>query len=127
MLHGRLRAMRTEVQARIRDVRTDRANEVFDEIEASDAGISEELELALIQMKAGMLRRVDEALARLEAGEYGYCFECRGEISEKRLHALPFAVRCTACEDRLEQGEERTRHAAAKHAAPSLFAGGTGY
>ena len=49
-------------------------------------------------MKGETLRRVREALVRLDAGEYGYCAECDGEISEKRLRALPFAVRCTACE-----------------------------
>ena len=49
-------------------------------------------------MKEETLRRVREALVRLDAGEYGYCSECDGEISEKRLRALPFAVRCAGCE-----------------------------
>ena len=49
-------------------------------------------------MKEDALRRVREALVRLDAGEYGYCAECEGEISEKRLQALPFAIRCAACE-----------------------------
>ena len=44
-------------------------------------------------------RRIDDALVRLDAGQYGSCLECAREISERRLRALPFAVRCQACED----------------------------
>ena len=40
---------------------------------------------------------------RLDAGKYGSCLECAREISERRLRALPFAVRCQACEDCREQ------------------------
>ena len=128
MLNDRRRQMQAEVQTRMQDVRAERASGgAIDENENAGTGLSDDLELALIQMKAGTLRRVDEALVRLDAGEYGFCFECHSEISEKRLRALPFAVRCTACEERLEQGEERTRQAAGKHAPPSLFVGGSGY
>jgi DnaK suppressor protein len=42
-------------------------------------------------MRADTLARVDEALVRLDAGKYGSCVECDGEISERRLRALPFA------------------------------------
>ena len=45
-----------------------------------------------------LIAKIHEALGRLDQGEYGYCAECAGEISAQRLRALPFAVRCTACE-----------------------------
>jgi DnaK suppressor protein len=45
------------------------------------------------------------ALARLEAGEYGTCATCGEPIPAERLQALPFAVRCVACQDRLERGQ----------------------
>ena len=127
MLSDRKRAIEADLQARIRDVRSDHATGVLDEIESSHAGVSGELELAFLQMKAATLRRVDEALGRLDAGDYGCCFVCGAEITEQRLRALPFAVRCTGCEARVEQGQERVRHAAAKRVAPSLFTDGTGY
>jgi RNA polymerase-binding transcription factor DksA len=75
----------------------------------------EEMELALLQMRSDMLTRVDEALVRLDAGVYGSCSECGGEISERRLRALPFAVRCQECEEKREQVLEHTRHAAQLH------------
>ena len=46
---------------------------------------------------------IDDALVRLDAGKYGCCFECACEISERRLRALPFAVRCQVSEERREQ------------------------
>ena len=53
----------------------------------------------LLQMSAETLARIDAALRRLDVGQYGFCAECAKEIAERRLRALPFAVRCQACED----------------------------
>ncbi len=103
MLIERRRGMRDGVQSRIRDGRADRTMEVRDDLEDSDAGIQEDLDFALLQMSAETLTRIDEALGRLAVGKYGSCSECEGEIAERRLRALPFAVRCRACEERLEQ------------------------
>ena len=126
ILHDRQREIEGDVRTRIRDARTDRASEVFDEVDHSDAAMQEEMDFALIQMKAETLARVDEALARLDAASYGRCFECGGEISEKRLRALPFAGRCTACEERREQAQGRVRHSAQSRAHLSLFSDGGG-
>jgi DnaK suppressor protein len=43
------------------------------------------------------------ALARLEAGDYGTCTDCGETIPVARLQAQPFAVRCIACQERLER------------------------
>jgi DnaK suppressor protein len=45
------------------------------------------------------LRMVEEALDRLEAGDYGVCLACDEPIAEKRLHALPWARYCVKCEE----------------------------
>jgi DnaK suppressor protein len=120
MLSERRRKMQDEVQARIRDGRADRPNEVRDDLEVSDADIQGDLDLALIQMSAETLTRIDEALVRLDAGEYGSCFECGAEIAERRLRALPFAVRCLACEERREQ-QGRARRLAERRGGFTLF------
>jgi DnaK suppressor protein len=103
MLTERQREMQGEVQRRIRDGRTDRPKEVRDVVEHSDADSRGDIEFALLQMRAETLARIDAALLRLDAGKYGSCFECDGEISGQRLRALPFAVRCQACEQKREQ------------------------
>jgi DnaK suppressor protein len=109
MLTERQREMQDEVQRRIRDGRAGRPKEVRDVLEHSDADIRGDLEFALLQMKAETLTRIEAALVRLEAGKYGSCFECDGDISEQRLRALPFAVRCQACEKRREQEQGAAR------------------
>jgi DnaK suppressor protein len=63
------------------------------------------------------LRRVEEALGQLDAGTYGRCFQCGVEISETRLLALPFAVRCKTCEERREQVHAQTQRRAEQHSS----------
>jgi DnaK suppressor protein len=109
MLSERRREMQDEVQRRMRDGRTDRPKEVRDVLEHSDADSRGDLEFALLQMHAETLARIDQALLRLDAGKYGSCAECEEEISEQRLRALPFAVRCQSCEKRREQERGVTR------------------
>lgn len=43
------------------------------------------------------------ALARLDAGEYGTCVDCAEPIGAPRMQAQPFAIRCIACQERLER------------------------
>jgi len=126
MLEGRRREMQADVQGRMLDVRTEGAwggklNEVLDAVESSEADIQEEIEFALIQMKSETLNKVNDALARLDQGDYGNCFECGEEIAEKRLRALPFAVRCKDCEEAKENAEQRERQVAARRGSSSLF------
>ena len=106
MLEGRRHELQAEVQGKIRDVRAsgevNKLSEVFDAGESSENDIQEDIELALIQLKAETLNKVNDALTRLEQGTYGNCFDCAEEIAEKRLRALPFAVRCKDCEEASE-------------------------
>jgi len=45
------------------------------------------------------LRLVEEALDRLDAGDYGICPACDEPIAEKRLRALPWARYCVTCQE----------------------------
>ena len=109
MLEDRRRELMNEVQGRMRDVRSSEGKdrEVLDQGESSEVDIQEDIEFALIQMKSETLNKVDAALRRLEEGTYGNCFECGDEISEARLRALPFAVRCKDCEEARETAAAR--------------------
>jgi DnaK suppressor protein len=121
MLTERRREMQDEVQRRIRDGRTDRMKEVRDDLEHSDADIQGDIELALLQMRAELVTRIDEALVRLDAGKYGTCFECTRDIAERRLRALPFAVRCQSCEERREREQGHARQTTQRRGGASLF------
>jgi DnaK suppressor protein len=110
----------------MRDVRSEgtwggKTSEVFDAVESSESDIQDDIEFALIQMKSETLNKINDALTRLEQGDYGNCFECGEEIAEKRLRALPFAVRCKDCEEAREVAEQRERQMAARRGSSSLF------
>ena len=126
MLVERQCEIQAEVQGRMRDVRAEgtwggKLNEVLDAVESSEADIQDDIEFALIQMKSETLNKITDALARLEQGDYGNCFDCGAEIAEKRLRALPFAVRCKDCEEAREVAEQRERQLTARRGAASLF------
>jgi DnaK suppressor protein len=125
MLDDRRRELQAEVQGKMRGAREEglggKLNEVLDAVESAEADIQEELEFALVQMKSETLNKVNDALVRLEQGSYGNCFDCGEEIAEKRLRALPFAVRCKDCEAHRETAEQRERQLTARRGTSSLF------
>ena len=126
MLDGRRREIQAEVQGKMRGVREEgswggKLNEVLDAVESAEADIQEDLEFALVQMKSETLNKINDALVRLEQGNYGNCFDCGEEIAEKRLRALPFAVRCKDCEEAREVAEKRERQLATRRGSSSLF------
>jgi len=47
------------------------------------------------------LRMIEEALDRIEAGDYGVCLSCEEPIPAKRLEALPWAKFCVTCQQSL--------------------------
>jgi DnaK suppressor protein len=126
MLDDRRREIQAEVQGKMRGVREEgtwggKLNEVLDAVESAEADIQEDLEFALVQMKSETLNKINDALVRLEQGNYGNCFDCGEEIAEKRLRALPFAVRCKDCEEARENAEQRQRQLQARRGTSSLF------
>jgi DnaK suppressor protein len=113
-LYDRRRELQRDLDAKLRDVRANNGYDGdtlggLDTAEHSDAELQQDIDISLIEMKTEALRHVADALARLASGDYGYCEECGGEISEKRLEALPFAVRCRECEVVHETGARRSR------------------
>ncbi len=110
MLTKRRSELADDVKSRIHEGRAQGPIEGRDGLERVDADAQGEIELTLLQAKTEMLARVDEALARLDAGTYGSCVECDAEISERRLRALPFAARCQSCEQRRETDQGHARH-----------------
>ena len=53
-------------------------------------------------------RHVRAALERIAEGAYGTCLECDEEISHKRLHAMPWATLCIACQERADGNPRRS-------------------
>lgn len=43
------------------------------------------------------IRMIEAALARIEAGDYGFCAKCGAEIGDARLDVLPYTPLCREC------------------------------
>ncbi|MFH1574731.1 MAG: TraR/DksA C4-type zinc finger protein [Acidobacteriota bacterium] len=56
--------------------------------------------LRLRQTDAKLLRAIEAALGRIEAGGYGICTNCREAITTARLKAVPWTSLCLACKER---------------------------
>ncbi len=72
------------------------SHDMADSAEATGRKEKAALELNIAQDK---MKDSQKALARIKAGTYGTCLECGGEISEKRLRALPWAKFCIGCQE----------------------------
>ncbi|WP_298271696.1 TraR/DksA family transcriptional regulator [Geobacter sp.] len=68
-----------------------------------------ELGLLLNDRERDKLRQIDEALLRIEDGEYGICEECEEEIPLGRLKVMPFARFCVRCQSEMEKLQAQTR------------------
>lgn len=55
----------------------------------------------LAEAATAKLRQVDDALVRLDAGDYGVCLSCGRPIPAARLEVRPFAEHCVSCAERL--------------------------
>lgn len=103
--------LRRSLDEKLADVRANTGHdgghpEALDTADASESVLQLDVSLSLSVMTAEVLRRVDDALARIASGDYGVCVDCNGEIPTKRLAAVPFAVRCRDCEE-LREAEVR--------------------
>lgn len=98
----RLLARRTELAEQVEATAEERKPVEADQatvgrLSRMDAIQAQAMAQATERLRATEMHRIDAALARLDAGEYGLCVACGGEIDEKRLALDPAAPNCIAC------------------------------
>lgn len=64
------------------------------------------LELRTRDRERKLIRKIDEAVARVDRDEYGFCDTCGTEIGIRRLEARPTATLCVDCKS-LDEIRER--------------------
>jgi len=65
------------------------------------------LELRTRDRERKLIRKIEEAIKRIEDGSYGYCNETGEEIGVKRLEARPVATLCVEAQERRERREKQ--------------------
>jgi len=110
-LHEILLHQRNLMLARVREWRHDQEDETLavpsDELDIARSQADVEMHASLIERSEDLLKAIDGAFARLQAGTYGVCEGCGTEIPLERLKTLPFALYCVDCQQKTERGRER--------------------
>ena len=81
-------------------------DENTDPIDRASAESNESLDFRFRERNSNLIRKIRDALERLEDGTFGICDECGTEISEKRLQVRPIAKLCIKCKEKQEEYEK---------------------
>jgi DnaK suppressor protein len=76
------------------------------------------ISLRLNSLDYVQLKLIEEALDRIEAGDYGTCLGCDEPIPAKRLQALPWAKYCVTCQQSLANLKDDAGMSGKPHAGP---------
>jgi RNA polymerase-binding transcription factor DksA len=73
-----------------------------EDLDASADSARMEVSAAVAAAARQALYDVEEALERIDAGQYGHCTQCDADIPVERLRAIPQAGLCMRCQARAE-------------------------
>lgn len=93
------------------------ADDRFDEIDQATTDVEQSMRMRLCNRETLYLKKVEEALRRIDDGTFGQCDSCEEDIGLKRLEARPTATLCVSCK---EEQERREVHTAAGLAHKSM-------
>jgi DnaK suppressor protein len=79
------------------------SNVAQDLVDKAETSYTKEFLLSLTDTERRQLLLIDEALKRLEHGEFGVCQLCRKEVGGKRLKAIPWTPLCIDCQEKTEE------------------------
>lgn len=82
----------------------------YDEIDQATTDIEQSMRMRLRNREMLYIKKIDEALARIEEGTFGECEECGEDIELRRLEARPTATLCVSCKEDQERKEVLTAH-----------------
>jgi DnaK suppressor protein len=95
VLEGLLAEIKSPNQA-LDEIAVENLPEALDQVQK---GAERDLAIRRIEVTFGKMQSIRLALKRIQAGEYGTCEQCQGEISTKRLEAIPWAAYCIRCQE----------------------------
>ncbi|MBI4666503.1 MAG: TraR/DksA C4-type zinc finger protein [Nitrospinae bacterium] len=84
-----------------------KGEELPDVVDRSSLETDRNFTLRLMEREGNLLKKINEALERIDQGRFGVCDECGGGISSERLKARPVATLCIACKEAQERVEKK--------------------
>ena len=96
-------AIAGEVQGKYKSPQDHLTGQVADIADGAVQSYDRQLMMGLGEKEFGKLRLVEEAIEKIDRGQYGICLECEELISEERLTVVPFASYCVDCLEIIEK------------------------
>jgi DnaK suppressor protein len=105
-----LERQRAAILDEVGEVLTNRPDlETFPDVsDQASAEVDQNFSMRIRERERKLLKKIDEALDRMDADIYGICARCGGDIPYKRLKARPVTTLCIECKT-LEEQNERVR------------------
>ncbi len=75
-----------------------------DPVDAAADTVQDELNSQIVEAESRELGAIEDAIARMNQGDYGDCETCGKPIPITRLRAIPYATECIECRRRAESG-----------------------
>jgi len=104
-----LEAKRAELLDRVRAARatekTEQPENAPDLGDRALSSVTRDLSYVLSAGERDLLKRIDDALDRIEAGSYGQCLNCGKTVLQGRLTAVPWALHCIDCQELQDLGQ----------------------
>ncbi len=81
-------------------------DDLADEVDLASSELSQNMSLRIKERERMLLVKIEQALAKIEAGTFGICESCEEPIEPKRLEARPVAELCIGCKEAQERAEK---------------------
>ena len=92
-----------EVRGKYKSPQDHLTEQVADIADDAVQSYDRQLMMGLGEKEFEKMRLVEEAIEKLDEGQYGICLECEELISEERLTVIPFASHCVDCLEIIEK------------------------
>ena len=106
LLEENKRALLLSAKKTLSEEATFDTDDLPDEIDLASSEYTQSMVFRLRDREKFLLKKIDDALVRIESGTYGICEICEEDISVKRLEARPVTTMCIRCKEEQEKAEK---------------------
>ena len=86
------------------DLKSER-EDLLDSGDVASQEVNQSFKIRIREREEKLLKKIDSALERIKAGDFGACDDCGKAIEVKRLMARPVTTLCITCKNRQEEEE----------------------
>ena len=105
VLEAKRAELLTRVQSARESVKEGHSEDAPDLGDRAISTMNRDLSYRLTTGERDILKRIDDALDRIETKGYGECLNCGKKVQQGRLDAVPWARHCIDCQELQEQGQ----------------------